>query len=449
MRLGIICVWLGLVSVVFTGCKEAIEPVPAETLTLVSSIPGDGDSDISVGKNEIVLSFSENIKLHRPVGVQINGEETDEISPDFNELKIRMVLESGQEYHLFIPAGKIEGRETGAFAPEINIRFTTQEVAPPVLVTPDPMPQTQKVFDFLQDAFGSFLITGTMANVAWNNHEAEWVYQHTSRYPALNGYDYIHLHASPSSWIDYGNIDPVVEWWEQNGLVSMMWHWNVPVEKGSEEYAFYTAETSFDVSKAVQPGTSEYEIVLADFEKIGDYLSLLKKKNIPVIWRPLHEGAGKWFWWGAKGAESYKKLWKLMFEKFQDRGLDHLIWVWTSQIGDDDWYPGDEYVDIIGRDAYNIEDVDKLETEYQWLKDHFPAKLVALSEFGQLPDMASQWKKGLHWVWMMPWYDYERTLNPSGSAFQERSHRFADISYWERVWEDKKFISRDQMPDLK
>src|SRR5690625_691667 len=115
MRLGIICVWLGLVSVVFTGCKEAIEPVPAETLTLVSSIPGDGDSDISVGENEIVLSFSENIKLHRPVGVQINGEETDEISPDFNELKIRMVLESGQEYHLFIPAGKIEGRETGAF----------------------------------------------------------------------------------------------------------------------------------------------------------------------------------------------------------------------------------------------------------------------------------------------------------------------------------------------
>src|SRR5690625_1943835 len=138
MRLGIICVWLGLVSVVFTGCKEAIEPVPAETLTLVSSIPGDGDSDISVGKNEIVLTFSENIKLHRPVGVQINGEETDEISPDFNELKIRMVLESGQEYHLFIPAGKIEGRETGAFAPEINIRFSTQEAVVAGLVTRQP-----------------------------------------------------------------------------------------------------------------------------------------------------------------------------------------------------------------------------------------------------------------------------------------------------------------------
>src|SRR5690625_7977771 len=131
-----------------------------------------------------------------------------------------------------------------------------------------------------------------------------------------------------------------------------------------------------------------------------------------------------------------------MFEKVQDRGLNHLIWVWTSQIGDDDWYPGDRYVDIIGRDAYDMEDVDQLESEFQWLKLHFPSKLVALSEFGQLPDLENQWQRGVRWSWMMPWYDYERTTNPSTSAFQENSHRFADISYWERVWKNENFISR-------
>ena len=39
-----------------------------------------------------------------------------------------------------------------------------------------------------------------------------------------------------------------------------------------------------------------------------------------------------------------------MFRHFQQRGIHNLLWVWTSEIGDDDWYPGDEYVDIIARD---------------------------------------------------------------------------------------------------
>lgn len=444
-----IFMWVGWLLIFTSGCKETVESVPAEEMMMVSSTPVDGDSDIPAGKTEVVLSFPENIKLHRPVGVTINGEIADEVSVRFKELKIRTVLESGHEYHLLIPSGKIEGRETGALTREINIRFRTREKTDPVLVTQQPMPQTQKVFDFLHDGFESIMITGTMANVAWNNHEADWVYFHTGHYPALNGYDYIHHHVSPASWIDYGNIDPVADWWNQNGLVSVMWHWNVPVDEGSDQYAFYTKETSFDILKAVQPGTPENEIILSDLEKIADYLSLLQDENIPVIWRPLHEGAGKWFWWGARGAEPYKKLWKLMFEKFQEWHLNHLIWVWTSQIGDDHWYPGDEYVDIIGRDAYDVEDVGELELEFQWMKQNFPSKLVTLSEFGQLPDIKNQWDRGVRWSWMMPWYDYERTLNPSGTDFHNRGHRFADIAYWEEVWKNKNMISRDEMPDLK
>ena len=36
---------------------------------------------------------------------------------------------------------------------------------------------------------------------------------------------------------------------------------------------------------------------------------------------------------------------------------DNLIWVWTDTFQTSpDWYPGDEYVDIIGYDKYNAYD---------------------------------------------------------------------------------------------
>ena len=38
--------------------------------------------------------------------------------------------------------------------------------------------------------------------------------------------------------------------------------------------------------------------------------------DVPVLWRPLHEASGGWFWWGAKGPEPFKQLWELMFQRF-------------------------------------------------------------------------------------------------------------------------------------
>ena len=41
-------------------------------------------------------------------------------------------------------------------------------------------------------------------------------------------------------------------------------------------------------------------------DAIALQLKKVASNNIPVLWRPLHEAAGGWFWWGAKGAEPFK-----------------------------------------------------------------------------------------------------------------------------------------------
>lgn len=327
-------------------------------------------------------------------------------------------------------------------APAVEISFTTQGLdnTPVNTLTAE----AQRVYDFLQETYEQKTISGMMANVAWNVEESEQVHQWTGKYPALNCFDYIHLQSSAEgSWIDYGDITPVSQWWNNGGLVAAMWHWNVPTSNGSGNLTTYKDQTSFDIDNAFTEGTWEYQTVNADLEKIAGYLKLLKDANIPVIWRPLHEAAGGWFWWG-KNADSFKRLWIQMFDYFKAQGLDNLIWVWTTETGDANWYPGDEYVDIVGRDLYGNDAAD-CASQYQTVVSEYGSKMVALSECGAYIDtnselglLSEQWNAGARWLWFMPWYDND------GAAL---SH--ADKEWWQDAMSQSYVITRDQLPSFK
>jgi mannan endo-1,4-beta-mannosidase len=64
---------------------------------------------------------------------------------------------------------------------------------------------------------------------------------------------------------------------------------------------------------------------------------------------------GGWFWWGAKEPEAFIKVWRHMFDYFsKTKGLDNLLWVYGPNHGDKTAanYAGDQYVDLVGLDAY-------------------------------------------------------------------------------------------------
>lgn len=333
--------------------------------------------------------------------------------------------------------------------------------------------EAAKVMEYLQGIYGKKTLAGTMANVNWNINEAEWVYQHTGKYPAIAFFDYISLEYSPASWIDYSNTGVIEKWWKSNGLVGACWHWRVPCVEGSDE-RHYTpgdgsvdsetgkrATTAFSAARAIKKGTWENKVLKADLKKICGYLKLLRDKGIPVIWRPLHEAAGNiynyaggkaWFWWGNDGAEAFKKLWIYMYEYFNEEGLDNLIWVWTSQTKDVDFYPGDKYVDLIGRDLYPTEqeskDMEYYTKQFEILTSSNPGKMVALSECGGVAAISQQWKQGAKWLFFMPWYDYKRTREPSSENFDKPEHQYADKTWWTDAMSQPNVVTRDQIPSF-
>ena len=313
------------------------------------------------------------------------------------------------------------------------------------LCNPDATPEARQVYQTLWGIYQKQSLSATVANVDWNIREAENVHGWTGKWPAMNVFDFINIHNSkdvnPNGWVDYSDISVAEEWWRQGGIVGCMWHWNVPANNGTD----YTCtpgtqpgETSFDPAKVDDPSSDEYKRMIRDIDQVAGYLGQMQQAGIPVVWRPLHEASGNiydfeggkaWFWWGAAGADAYKKLWRLMYDRMVNHHkLNNLIWVWTSQVGDSTWYPGDEYVDVIGRDNYKALQY-PLMKEYNTLAARYPDKIIALAECGNGDEVnmalwSKIWERGSRWCWFMPWYDYHY------NAGQSDTHKFAGKDWW-------------------
>lgn len=436
---------------ILTGCKDGNGDEKGIPPLFKSSIPANGATNVDL-LTELTVTFDEVVSLSPSHGITVNNQPVT-VTALFTKITINVVLELNTHYTVKIPTGAVINTKKVPLRENVEFSFTTKPAANQTikanLVTTNPSVQAVNVYNFLKTNYGLKTVSGTVANVSWNTNEARWVYSKTGKYPALNGFDLIHLYASPANWINYEDVAVVEDWWNNKGLVTIMWHWNVPKSQGSSEYAFYTNETSFNIINAVQDGTWENDIIKADLAKAAITLKKLKDKNIPVLWRPLHEAAGTWFWWGAKGATPCKALWKMMFDYFNAEGINNLIWVWTVETNDDAWYPGDDYVDIIGRDLYNKSDVSWIGTHFGSIQTNYPDKIVSLSECGSVVNMSGQWTAGAKWSFFMPWYDYNRTVNPSSTEFNSNEHQHANAAWWTTTFNSPAVLTRDQMPDLK
>jgi mannan endo-1,4-beta-mannosidase len=233
--------------------------------------------------------------------------------------------------------------------------------------------------------------------------------------PVIRGFDLIDY--SPTR-VERGTtsqeVENAIEWSHGRGIVTFCWHWNAPGglidQPGSEWWrGFYADATTFDVSKAMNdPQSEEYSLIIRDIDAIAVQLKRLQDANVPVLWRPLHEAEGAWFWWGAKGAESCMWLWKLLYQRLAiHHGLNNLIWVWTSTDRTTalDWYPGHTYVDLISADIYlpaghyssNFRVFDNLVALFGG------KKIIALSENGALPDAERLFVNRAAWSWFATW----------------------------------------------
>lgn len=332
------------------------------------------------------------------------------------------------------------------------------------LVNANATAETQVLYQRLRSVYGKKALSGVVANVDWNIREAENVNNWTGKWPVINVFDFINIHNSKDvnkkGWLDYSDMTPVTKWHETGGIVGCMWHWQVQANNGTDmtcSPGTKPGETSFDPSKVYVDGTAENKQALKDLDQVAGYLKTMQKKGIAVLWRPLHEaagntyefkGGGPWFWWGAQGADAYKKLWRWMYDRLVNyHRLNNLIWVWTSQVDDADWYPGDDVVDIVGRDNYYALQY-PLKKEFNQLQQKYPTKMITLAECGNGDEVhislwSKIWAEGSRWSWFMTWYDYNYNAGTSDE------HQFAGKDWWQDAFNSGVVLDRDEWKKVK
>ena len=408
-----------------------------------------------VSGKELRITFDRAMKVKCYVKY-MDETDADVIMDDAAEILYFELDETKKLYQV-----QVQPTDAATFAFQ-EIKVNQESTKPEPEPEPEPGEKTrtenaQKLFDVLTSLYGNKIISGTTAVVDWNTKEAEQVYQWTNKYPAINTYDFINIHASkdvnPDGWLDYSDISGVKKWASEGGVVSAIWHWQVKDNAGTG----YTctpgtgdAATSFDASKVYVDGTAENTLAKQQLSQVCGYLKKMQDAGIPVIWRPFHEAAGNtfeydggkaWFWWGAQGADVYKQLWQWMYNYMvNEQGLHNLIWVWTSQTKDGSWYPGNDYVDIIGRDIYGGEAAQQ-KSDFDHLTAAYSHTLVALSECGNTDnasqsDISAVWEAGGKWSWFSTWYD------TTGSQLHNTQN------WWTNAFSQDYVVTRDQMKEL-
>jgi len=284
-------------------------------------------------------------------------------------------------------------------------------------------PATQQLFAYMRQQFRTRTISGQTDGTAFN-----YIKSLTGKTPLLRGYDMQEY--SPRYAYSWDNTcgchtfgpnqsskiaEDAIAWYNSNAkkpIIQFQWHWHSPLGGSAGTNTFYTSDTNFDVSKAVIPGTPEYIATLRDIDAVAVQLKKLRDAGVPVLWRPLHELGGTWFWWSAKGAGPFKALWNMMYERLSSyHQLNNLIWVWNGN--DADWYVGNDKCDIASIDFYGDP------FTYPIVKDEFEkiytitggTKILGMSENGSIPNIDQAFAQDVTWAFFMTWYDFLTNAN--------------------------------------
>jgi mannan endo-1,4-beta-mannosidase len=183
----------------------------------------------------------------------------------------------------------------------------------------------------------------------------------------------------------------LTSYWNQGGIVLVFFHPKNPwTGEGPTSYI----PTAANLRDLVNPAKSVHSTWIDELDRVASGLAELQANNVSVLFFPLDEVNQLDFWWGkgTGGGENatpsdFKVLWKHMFEYFTfTKKLNNLLWVYgpNAYVGDTankrghwhDYYPGSNYVDIVGVSAYG----DDIAAQKVSSKTGNPYKLWAVYE---------------------------------------------------------------------
>lgn len=234
-------------SMGFTACNDDdVEVVNYGDAITATGAGLQGATDVNPRTTDITVNFNADVEPANVSKIMVNDIVPDSVSATGSTLLIYMEdgLKASTDYTVTLYPYSVRGanEEEHRFLTEtFSFSFTTgkafsKDAVAKAPVNPNATAEAKKVYSFLLENYGTKTLTGAMGGVAWENGYADFIATKSGKYPAIVGFDFIHHIESEqgANWINYRDITPVKEAWENGSIPTISWHWRVPEEEDAD-----------------------------------------------------------------------------------------------------------------------------------------------------------------------------------------------------------------------
>lgn len=277
----------------------------------------------------------------------------------------------------------------------------------------------------------------TAYGMGWKNDGSQYksdVAEVSGDFPGVYGFEIGHIELGHQQNLDSVNFglmtDLIKKAYESGGIITISWHPDNPATRKS------AWDPSPAVSEILEGGLlhPKYQAWVA---KVAEFMHGLKTKRgkpIPIVFRPFHEMNGSWFWWGHGNCtpEEFQLLWKQTYNLLtKTYHVHNLLYCYSTDVVKNEneylkFYPGDDYVDILGMDLYHKETTE----EYLELLEN---NLSLLAQIGKQKNMPyAMTEGGLNRVTVEDWWTnvLDKSVANKGIAW---------ALFWRNAWPDHFF----------
>ncbi|MDB4969310.1 MAG: glycoside hydrolase [Myxococcales bacterium] len=238
------------------------------------------------------------------------------------------------------------------------------------------------VLSYLQSIVGKRTISGQFVE-AGPIDPINAIAESTGKWLGLIGLDYFHYNVPGLAILDGNAV--AEQYAKAGGLITLSTSMPNPTSRNG------LADTSYvPADQILVPGNPTHDQFMATLDSIAVGLQQLDSAGVVVIYRPFHELTGNWFWWGRQNfnAAQFRAMWQFVHDYFtKTKGLTNLLWLYAPANTNDpsnntvvSYYPGNEYVDVVGMDLYSDDPARDGASMYATLNGF--GKPIFLAEFG-------------------------------------------------------------------
>lgn len=297
-------------------------------------------------------------------------------------------------------------------------------------VNPNATPEARALLKTLCDVTGKGILTGQHNFPNQRDLDTNRIFEATGKYPAIWGSDFGFTDGEDKDAITHRDL-MIAEAKKQSAagsIIYLCWHMLRPTEDepgqpgaswGGSVQAKLTEDQWQELIASDSPLHKRWEKYM---DTAAVYLQQLQDAHIAVLWRPMHENNGTFFWWGGHpGPYGTAMLYREVYNRMVNvHHLNNLVWVWNQNgpaPGGEfyNFFPGKNYCDVVSYDNYRTLD-DRYYQEIQTIADGKP---IALGEVGSIPSPEIL-KAQPKWTFYMTWASGQGSAPASPPAEQRR-----------------------------